>query len=124
MENLLLFNTKKDINGAKLSYEILAFEDIFSLNDQNQIEIINFLNGNHLPFPNLAIALHILLTIPVSVANREHSFSKLIKKYLRSSISQERLKNLAMFSIENDICEELGFKQLISTFINLKIGKN
>ena len=123
MENLLTFNTKKDINGAKLSYEILAFEDIFSLNDQNQIEIINFLNGNHLPFLNLAITLHILLTIPVSVANREHSFSKLIKKYLRSSISQERLKNLAMISTENDVCGEHGFKQLISTFINLKIGK-
>ena len=113
-----------DINGAKLSYEMLAFEDIFSLNDQNQTEIIYFLNGNYLPFPNLAAALRILLTIPVSIASREHSFSKLIKKYLRSSMSQERLKNLAMISTENDVCEELGFKQLISTFINLKIEKN
>ena len=75
------------------------------------------------PFPNLAIALHILLIIPLSVASREQSFSKLIKVYLRSSVSQERLKNSTMFSLENDICVELGIKERIFTFINLKIGK-
>ena len=124
MENLQTFNTKKDINSTKLFYKILAFKDIFGLLEQNQIETISFLNRNHLPLPNLAISLCILLTIPISVSSREYSFSKLIKIDLRFSWSQERFKNLAMFSIENNICEELGFKQLISTFINLKIGKN
>ena len=42
-------------------------------------------------FPNLCVALKILLTIPVSVATCERSFStlKLIKIYLRSTTSQE-----------------------------------
>lgn len=42
---------------------------------------------------NLSIALKITLTIPVTVASRERSFSKLkiIKKYLRSIIIQKKL---------------------------------
>ena len=125
LESLLTFNSNKDINGTELFEEILAFKDIFGLNNQNPIEILNFLNRNHLPFPNLAIALRILLTIPVSVASSERSFSKLklIKTYLRSSMSQERLVNLAMISIESNICNELDIKELISTFINLKTRK-
>ncbi|XP_050919588.1 uncharacterized protein LOC127137146 [Lathyrus oleraceus] len=47
----------------------------------------------------------ILLTIPVTVASAERSFSKLklLKTYLRSTMSQERLNGLALIAIENDI---------------------
>ena len=44
-----------------------------------------------------------LLVIPVTVASAQHSFSKMkliIKTYLRASISQVRLTELAMLSIE------------------------
>ena len=53
-------------------------------------------------FPNVFIALGIYLKMPVTVASGERSFStlKLIKTYLLSTISQERLNNLAMLSIE------------------------
>ena len=52
--------------------------------------------------PNAVIALHILLTIPVSVASGARSFSKLklTKTYLRNAIGQDRLNNLAIVSIE------------------------
>ena len=63
------------------------------------------------------------MTIPLSVASREHSFFKLIKIHLRSSESQESLKNLTMFSIENDICVEFDIKERILTSINLNTGK-
>jgi len=54
-------------------------------------------------FPNFCIALRTLLTILVTVASGERSFSKLklIKTYLRSSMGQERLNNLAILSIEH-----------------------
>jgi len=45
-----------------------------------------------------------MLTIPISIASAERSFSKLklIKSYLRSTMSQQRLKGLALLSIEKD----------------------
>lgn len=66
-------------------------------------------------FPNLAISLRILLTLPVSVASGERSFSKLklIKSYLRSSISQERLVGLSMIAIENDLCEKIDINSIL-----------
>jgi len=59
--------------------------------------------------PELDTACVLFATIPVTVASAERSFSKLklIKTYLRSSISQERLDGLALFAIENE-----GAKQL------------
>jgi len=55
------------------------------------------------------IALRILLTIPVTVASRKRSFSKLklIKTYVRVTIGDERLSSLAILTIENDIAVNL-----------------
>lgn len=49
-------------------------------------------------YPNAMIAYRILLTIPVTVASAEKSFSKskLIKFYLRSTMPHERLNELVM----------------------------
>ena len=62
------------------------------------------------------IAYRILLTIPVIVASAERSFSKLklIKSYLRSTMSQERLSELAILLIENKMLEEPEYTNLIS----------
>ncbi|XP_050065941.1 uncharacterized protein LOC126555011 [Aphis gossypii] len=56
-------------------------------------------------FPNLYIAFKITVTLPVSSASTERSFSrlKLLKTRLRTSISQNRLENLLIISCENDI---------------------
>uniref|UniRef100_A0A8C3A271 HAT C-terminal dimerisation domain-containing protein n=1 Tax=Cyclopterus lumpus TaxID=8103 RepID=A0A8C3A271_CYCLU len=52
--------------------------------------------------PDVATAIKLFLTIPVTVASAERSFSKLklIKTYLRSSMSQERLSGLAILNIK------------------------
>ena len=54
-------------------------------------------------------------TIPVTVASAERSFSKLklIKTYLRSSISQERLDGLALLAIENEGAKQLNIDDLL-----------
>jgi hypothetical protein len=59
-----------------------------------------------------------LLTIPVTVASAERSFSKLklIKTYLRTTMSQERLNGLAMISIENEYLDKLNYDDLIEDF--------
>ena len=53
-------------------------------------------------FPNLAKLLQLVLTIVVSTASCERSFSALkrIKTYLRSTMSEQRLNDIALLSIE------------------------
>jgi hypothetical protein len=53
----------------------------------------------------VCIAYRILLTILVTVASAERTFSKLklIKSYLRPTTSQERLSGLAILSIERNM---------------------
>ena len=63
--------------------------------------------------------------MPVTVASGERRFSilKLIKTYLRSTISQERLNNLAMLSIENYIAKTIDLENILRDFANKKARK-
>ena len=72
--------------------------------------------------PELATACVLFATIPVTVASAERSFSKmkLIKTYLRSSISQERLDGLALLAIENEGAKQLNIDDLLDKFANTK----
>lgn len=115
----------KDVIGEELYFELTTFK---SLTDVKQpIEILKFIYTNNLlsSFPNLVVSLRIFLTLPVTVASGERSFSKLkiIKNYLRSTMSQERLTNLGIISIENDICEKLNHSQLIDEYASIKARK-
>ena len=68
--------------------------------------------------PNLTVLLRIFLTLCISVATRERSFSKLklVKIYLRSQMSQLRLSSLAMLSIEREVSNRLEFDEVIKDF--------
>lgn len=82
------------------------------------IDVLNYIKDLDCIYPNAWIAYRIMLTLPVTVAHAERSFSKLklIKSYLRSTMSQERLSGLATLSIEKDMVEKLDYTNLISTF--------
>ena len=75
-------------------------------------------------FPNLCTILQILLTVGVSVASCERSFSKLklIHSYLGSSrpMPQERLSNLAILSIEREVTDKINFDIIINDFASVK----
>ncbi|KAL9293973.1 putative HAT dimerization domain, ribonuclease H-like superfamily [Arabidopsis thaliana] len=60
----------------------------------------------------------ILLTIPITVASTERSFSKLklLKSYLRTTMTQDRLNGLALIAIENDLLERIDMESLIDDF--------
>lgn len=76
-------------------------------------------------FPNTCIMLRILLTIPVTVASGEWSFSKLklIKTYLCSMMTQERLSSLAVLSIKQGVAKTLDYSSLIDSFASAKARK-
>jgi hypothetical protein len=67
---------------------------------------------------NVSIVYRIILTVPVTIASAERSFSKLklLKNYLRSTISQERLNGLAMCTIERTILDNIDFNTVLDDF--------
>jgi hypothetical protein len=73
-------------------------------------------------YSKLISAIVLFLTLPVTVATAERSFSKLkiIKNYLRSSIAQDRLDALAMISIEAEEARKLFVAKMIDTFAERK----
>ena len=69
-------------------------------------------------FPTLIKQLQIALTIAVSTAECERSFSALkrIKTFLRSTMSEQRLTNLALLSIETQISQNLPLDEVVDRF--------
>ena len=78
----------------KVLREVIQTEE----NKNTLVDILNYIKKLE-SFPNACIAYRILITIPVIVASAEKTFSKLklIKSFLKSTISQERLSGLAIF---------------------------
>jgi len=66
-----------------------------------------------------------MLTIPVSITSTERSFLKLklIKSYLRSTMSQQRLNGLALLSIEKYFLNKINYDNLIDNFASQKVQK-
>ena len=56
--------------------------------------------------------------MPVTVASAERSFSKLklLKSYLRSSMSQKRLNDLTILCIEKNMLENIDVDTIINDF--------
>ena len=94
------------------------------INENSPINVLNYIKRLEY-FPNACISFRILLTIHVTIASVERSFSKLklIKSYLKSTMSQERLSGLAILSIEKEMLAELECKNLINNFASQKARK-
>jgi hypothetical protein len=62
----------------------------------------------------------ILLTIPVTVASAERSFSKLklLNTYMRSTMKQERLNGLTTIALEIECREKIKYEAIIENFIS------
>jgi len=118
LEKSLTHNGHSDIDGDDLFLELTILKYSLPKETKKAIEVVNYLKKMDGCFPNACIAYRILLTIPVTVASAERSFSKLklIKTYLRSTMSQDRLNGLAMLSIEKNMLEQLDYVNLIDIF--------
>ncbi|XP_055307958.1 zinc finger MYM-type protein 1-like, partial [Sitodiplosis mosellana] len=128
LKETLTHNNESDIDAEELCNELRIVGKIMESHQiEHTIDILNEIAKKRLEnsLPNAVIAYKILLTLPVSVATGERTFSKLklTKTYLRSTMLQERLSNLAIISIEQDVAKTLNYDQIIDEFAHLKARK-
>ncbi|GBO13489.1 hypothetical protein AVEN_155942-1 [Araneus ventricosus] len=123
LETILIDVESSDINSLELCDEIsvvcsLLEKDLPPLGVLKLIAKMNFA-------PKLSISLRILLTLPISVASGERSFSKpkIITNYLRTTLSQTRLSDLAILGIQYELSKSLDVSELIRDFSELKVRK-
>ncbi|XP_022014468.2 zinc finger MYM-type protein 1-like [Helianthus annuus] len=105
----------RELTEKDLKSRCYSLQDALKFKDESDVDVDELYEGLKLEF----------LTIPVTVALVEISFSKLklLKTYLQSSMSQERLNGLAMISIENDILETMDYEDLIESLASRNARK-
>ena len=91
-----------------------SFQDMFTvMKDIKELAHLLVIDNASLAssYPDVCTACFMYLTVPVTVATAERSFSKLklIKNYLRSSMAQERLSALALSAIEIERAQNISF---------------
>lgn len=124
-----------DFSGPTFLNEVQSLETTISafnetgrdLPQLGPMDVLNILYANGLAsaYPNCETALRIFLTLPVSVASNERSFSKMkiVKNYLRSTMGQERLNALALISIGREVADDIDFDEVINDFASQKCRK-
>jgi hypothetical protein len=118
----LAMKYSEDLNGFALYSELECFKNQTpNLKDNfktaTPLELLKYIHKYSLKdvYLNTEIALRIFLTILVTTATCERSFSKLkiIKNYLRSTMSQEKLTNKETISIERELTSQINFEDVI-----------
>lgn len=119
-----------DIHGKQFTDELKHFRHFLSVMGQDQhsaepekwYKLLVNSDGLKETFPNVETILKIFLTLPVSNASGERSFSALkrVKNYLRSTLSQVRLNNLAILYIECNSLSSVNYDEVIDNFAAAK----
>jgi len=103
-----------------LSFRMVLLKNIKEVSSVKELaELLIVKNNCMLPsVPEVATVLKLFLTIPVTSATAERSFSKLklIKSYLRSTMTHQRLSDLSVLSIENEKIRSLDINMLVDKF--------
>ena len=104
-----------DINFTELKLEIVRFNRLVQFsgftfkNDATALDVLQWLSKHRLceSTPYIFVGLKLYLTVAVSIASCEKSFSKLklIKSYLRSTMGESRLSALSILSIRETEAE-------------------
>ena len=124
-----LQKTLHDVDSEDLIMEVRAAVHTFPDNVANcPNKMLDYIYKEQILdlYGNLSIALRLLLTLPVTVASGERSFSalKLLKTYLRSTMSQDRLSGLALISIERNVRRSLNLEDIVTAFAQAKARKH
>uniref|UniRef100_A0A8R7TIA4 HAT C-terminal dimerisation domain-containing protein n=1 Tax=Triticum urartu TaxID=4572 RepID=A0A8R7TIA4_TRIUA len=79
------------------------------------VEILKFLK-RHDCFPNACIAYRVLLTIPLTVQSKLFT-KKLLKYYMCTTMTQQRLTDLATIAPESNLLDKIDYEDIIEDFI-------
>jgi hypothetical protein len=116
-----------DVDGEDLKMELKGAVQSFPPHITTPLQMLDHIYKENVLdiYPNVSIALRHLLTLPVTVASGERSFSTLkrLKKYMRSTMAQDRLSALATISIEHEVQQSLDMDEVISRFAEAKVRK-
>ncbi|XP_047139140.1 52 kDa repressor of the inhibitor of the protein kinase-like [Hydra vulgaris] len=101
--------------------EFPSFRILFKETDTEELNINNvlkFLLTNNLCdlYPNITTLYKIYITLPILSPSAERSFSrlKLLKSYLRSTMSEERFSALALLTTERDLVNDLDLEVVLN----------
>ena len=118
-----------DVNFTKLKLEIARFNRLVQSsgftfkNDATALDVLQWSSKHCLceSTPYVFMSLKLFLTVAISIASCERSFSKLklIESYLRSTMGESRLSELSILSIESDLVETLSFDDITSEFASI-----
>ena len=73
-------------------------------------------------FPLVSRLYKLALTLPVTTATNEGTFSllKIVKTRLRSTMTDPRLSNLCVLSFERELSSKLDSHEIVSVFATVK----
>ena len=114
---------KDDFDENCLKSQLLMFKSIFP-NNENVVfpEIISYFKklepGVKTLLPEILKVMELILVLPATNANSERGFSKLrlVKTYLRSTMSQGRLNHLMILSIYKDMVDNIDLSKICTEF--------
>lgn len=102
--------------------------DIFKVDSENEIKKVTLIDTicQHMKEPitktllsEVTKLVQIYLTIPVTTATPERSFSSLrrIKTYLRSTMTQARLNHCMTYFVHKERTDQVNIKEIAKSFI-------
>ncbi|KAM7464187.1 hypothetical protein LguiA_032308 [Lonicera macranthoides] len=80
LEKFLKHGDDSDIDAVELFSELQLLRKSLPEGTTKAIEVLGYIKDMHICFPYAWVAYRVLLTIPVTVATAERSFSKFKKK--------------------------------------------
>ncbi len=123
----VIFSYYKDLNISRLKVQIQMLPDLlktFNLENPTQViksvtslrtvcDLMNMIGSSKVMFSEIYQLLHILLTIPVTSATAERTFSAMrrLKNFLRSTMKQVLFNNVMLLHVHKQETDNIDLKK-------------
>ena len=118
-------NLPDPIDRARLVMELTLLRDYTAdrqfISVQELADFVTELNPQtRIMFKQVTRTIELCLSLPVSAASSERSFSALkrLKTWLRSTMTQKRLTHTSLMHVHQEILDSLDVARLMSTFVS------